>query len=141
MSSGSPSPISKSGTPPAASNRPITVLVVDDLEPTRRDMKRLLELAGFAVLTAATIEEGLRTLDEWAVDAVVADLWLSRKGGADGGTMLDSVRRWHPGVTRILFTADPIGASIARESGHLFFDKDEAIAELVLILRMWVPRA
>ncbi len=117
------------------------MLFVDDIPNVRDGMRRLLGAAGFSVLTAATIEEALRTLDEWSIDAVVADLKLGAAGSADGGNLLDAVAKWHRGLVRVLATADPIGATIARESGHLYFDKDQPIAELVLILRMWVTRA
>jgi DNA-binding NtrC family response regulator len=123
------------------SNRPLVVLFVDDLSHTLTQMRRLLGLAGFVVLTAGTIEQALRLLRFSAVDAIVADLRLGGPGAADGGNLLDACRRWHPGVVRILATADPIGATIAREGGHLYYDKDSALDELVLMIRMWVPRA
>jgi DNA-binding NtrC family response regulator len=141
MNSDSPSPTSKSSTKGELSkDRPLVVLVVDDLEGAREHLRRLLGLAGFAVLTTATIDAALQLLDQWSVDAVVADLWLGGAGAADGGNLLDACKRWHPGVVRILATADPLGATLARVGGHLYYDKDLGVSELVLMIRMWAPR-
>ena len=91
--------------------------------------------------TTGTIEGALQKLNGRAIDATVVDLHLESGASADGGHLLDICKSWHPGVVRILATADPLGATIAREGGHLFYDKDDHIAELVLMIRIWVPRA
>lgn len=139
-SSATPSPNSKRD---AAHPRRIVVLVCDDNEYTRDLLKRRLEQsAGFAVLRAATIEDALAVLGRYAIDAVVADLRLGGPGAADGGDLLDAVRRWHPGVPgRILATAHPDGHIIAREGGHRFYDKSLPLFELVALILEAVPRA
>jgi CheY-like chemotaxis protein len=125
-----------------ARRRRIVVLVVDDNEYTRDLLKRKLEPAGFTVLRAATIDDALALLSGHAVDAVVADLRMGGPGTADGGDLLDAVRSWHPGVPgRILATAHPDGATIAREGGHRFYDKGLPLFELVTLILEAVPRA
>jgi DNA-binding NtrC family response regulator len=106
-------------------------------------LKRKLEhAAGFEVLRAGTVEDALAILNRCAVDAVVADLWLGGHGAADGGDLLDAVRRWHPGIAcRILATSDPMGATLAAKGGHLYYDKDLALSELVALILGAVPRA
>jgi CheY-like chemotaxis protein len=138
-----PSPTSKK-QPVSGEARPrrIVVLVCDDNEHTRDLLKRKLEQsAGFTVLRAATIEDALAVLGRQAVDAVVADLRMGGPGAADGGDLLDAVRRWHSGVPcRILATAHPDGHIIAREGGHLFYDKSSPLFELVTMILEAVPR-
>ena len=124
-----------------AAPRRTVVLAVDDLEEARDFLKRTLESAGFHVLRAATLEDALSVLGRFAVDAVVADLWLAGPGAADGANLLDAVKAWHPGIRcLVLMTADPLGATLARDGGFLFYDKDEPVAELVALIRGAVPR-
>ncbi|HEY3493550.1 MAG TPA: hypothetical protein VGK73_02645 [Polyangiaceae bacterium] len=116
--------------------------MVDDLPQARAFLSRVLEqYGGFRVLTATTVADSLRVLDTTAVDAVVADLWLSGPGAADGGNLLDAVGKWHRGVVRILTTADPLGATIAETGGHLYYDKDDSSFVLISMIRRAVPRA
>jgi DNA-binding NarL/FixJ family response regulator len=109
--------------------------LVDDHLPLLVELPALLTRhAGFVVLTAATVEEALAALADNAVDVVVADLWL-RRGGPDGGSLLDTIASWYPSVGRVLLSADGLGATIARECGHAFHDKSDSVAKLVELIR------
>lgn len=113
------------GSKRPASERPKTVLVVDDRPNALTAIWALLSAHGFHVLTAPNVEGGLAILDEWAVDAIVADLRLG-SGQPDGAVLLDSARRWHVGVrTRLLVTADPIGGALAEDVESVWVDRGE----------------
>jgi DNA-binding response OmpR family regulator len=60
-----------------------TVLVVEDDRDIREVVRRYLERAGFAVLTTSSGAEGLRLLDDAAVDLVVLDLGLPDLDGTE----------------------------------------------------------
>lgn len=78
-------------TPGAAAmdDRRRILLIVEDHEPTRRTLSRLLELRGYEVHAASTIAEGLELL-RLAPDCVILDLMLP---DGDGEMILRSVRR------------------------------------------------
>lgn len=125
----------------ASDRRPIVCLVVDDLQLARDLLKRKLERVGFSVITASTVLGAMAELEKAAVDVVVADYRLAGHGTADGGDLLDAVGRKHPGVARIIATADPLGDTLAREGGYLWYDKDLPLSELVALILGAVPRA
>lgn len=112
------------------------MLLVDDHPRVRSELKELLEThAGFEVLTDATVDGALQTLQENAVDVVLADWKLGKRGEADGGDLLAAVSRWHRGVGRVLLSGDPLGAELARSLGCAWASKDASVAELAVILR------
>jgi len=99
--------------------------VVEDRPRALDALRLLLSAHGFHVLTAADVGTGLVLLDEWGVDAIVADLRLG-DGKPDGAVLLDSARLWHPGVrTRLLLTADPLGAELAADTDSVWIDRSE----------------
>ena len=65
------------------------VLLIEDYAPTRRAMKQLLELEGYDVDAAATVQEGLAGLD-LGPDWMLLDLMLP---DGDGEQVLTEVRR------------------------------------------------
>ena len=64
-----------------ASDKPATILCIDDEEPGLLVRKALLESAGHRVLTALSGPEGLRLFGSEPVDAVIVDYWMSGKNG------------------------------------------------------------
>ena len=62
--------------------RPL-ILCVDDAEVALRVRKLLLTSSGYAVLTAASGEEGLELFKNNPVELVIADHFLSNKSGAE----------------------------------------------------------
>ncbi len=67
--------------PHRGSMLPPTVLVVDDHEPTRRRLVRVLQKEGYEVLSAPDGEAGLRVFGEHRVDLILADLRMPRVDG------------------------------------------------------------
>ena len=72
-----------------ASGGPPTVLVIDDSQTFREQLRATLESAGYAVVTAATGEEGLKLAAAVRPAAVVVDGLLP---GIDGGTVVRRLR-------------------------------------------------
>ncbi|MEM9244658.1 MAG: response regulator [Cyanobacteria bacterium P01_F01_bin.153] len=62
---------------------PATVLVVDDNSDLRIYVSSILKSAGYEVVTARDGDEGFRTAQAKAVDAVVTDLMMPRVSGLD----------------------------------------------------------
>jgi signal transduction histidine kinase/CheY-like chemotaxis protein len=83
--------------PTAAAFAPPTVLVIDDDGPTRELIARGLQKEGFAVLTAATGEEGVRIAREKRPDVISLDVLMP---GMDGWTALGLLKS-EPGTASI----------------------------------------
>lgn len=78
-----------------------TILVVDDEQPIQRVMRRILERAGYEVLTADNTAVADRILAEVPVDAVLCDQVLP---GEQGLVFLERLQRSHPKLVRVLVT-------------------------------------
>lgn len=111
--------------------------MVDDHPTVLVDLPPILEANGnFRVIGVSSIDAALVFLGNNSVDVVVADWHMGdKRGGPDGGNLLDLVERWHRGVGRILFSVDPLGKECARSSGHYWHDKDDDISELVELIQ------
>src|SRR5690606_3385100 len=59
----------------------LDVLLVEDDEGTRDAVALLLRTAGAQVRTAASVEEGIRSLGTWRPGVVVSDIGLPREDG------------------------------------------------------------
>ncbi len=61
----------------------LRVLLVEDDDDNRELMAEVLESSGCRVLSAATGQEGLRTLSEHSVDVIVTDVGMPGMGGLE----------------------------------------------------------
>ena len=77
------------------------LLLVDDEAPFREVMAERLAEAGYRVEQAASGEEALQRLNEFAFDILVTDLRLP---GADGRQVLDEAFARYPEITAIVIT-------------------------------------
>jgi two-component system, NtrC family, sensor kinase len=123
----------------------MTVLIIDDSATYREQMRDCLEESGFAVLTAATGEEGLRVAAQQRPGAVIVDGILP---GIDGASVirhlrLDAALR---GLPCLLLTATEGSAAElnALDAGaDAFVRKDEdltvVLARLHAVLRSATP--
>ncbi len=59
------------------------ILVVDDVPDTLEVIQRTLAPEGYRVLTASSVEEAIKIVDQTAVDLVVTDLKMPKVGGLD----------------------------------------------------------
>jgi two-component system NtrC family sensor kinase len=77
------------GDGPADGDDRTTVLVIDDSGTFREQLRDLLESEGYAVLTAQSGEEGLRTAADHRPQAVIVDGVMP---GIDGATVIRRIR-------------------------------------------------
>ena len=80
---------------------PISVLVVEDEESTRRLCAEVAESCGMKALAASSVEEALRRLETSAVDIVVTDLLLPPSSGLE---LLKQVREMYPQIAVVVLT-------------------------------------
>jgi signal transduction histidine kinase/CheY-like chemotaxis protein len=99
-----------------------TVLIVEDEEPIRKLIRRVLERAGYRVLEAADAVEGTRQFHARAVDLIIADVGLP---DMQGDQLAESLLREAPD-TRVLllsgFTEADIGERVS-DLGIVFLPK------------------
>ena len=118
-----------------------TILIIDDSPTFRAELGAALEVANYAVVTAADGEEGLRIADSIRPTAILVD---SVMPGIDGGTVirrirLDAALRATPCV--LLTASEDRGAELrALEAGADAFVRKEDL-ELVLARISAVLRA
>ena len=83
------------------SRRRPRMLVADDEEITRNNLKHVLEKEGYEVLTAQDGEEALRLLDQTDFDVVLTDMKMGR---VDGGQVLEVVQATCPETKVVVIT-------------------------------------
>ncbi len=71
------------------------ILIVDDDEPIRKTLRRMLEPAGYDVVEAADGREGVELYKEDSVDLVLMDLIMPEKEGIQAAAEL---RQYDPEV-------------------------------------------
>ncbi len=105
-----------------------TVLVVDD-EPSIRLLCRVnLELEGYRVLEAATVDEGRRAVSDESVDVALLDVHV---GADDGRVLLREIRDTHPEVQVALLSGSADREQIAREEADALIPKPFLLEELI----------
>ena len=80
---------------------PITVLVVEDEESTRKLCADVAESCGMKALVASSVEEALRCLENSATDIIVTDMILPPSSGLE---LLKKVREMYPLVAVVVLT-------------------------------------
>ncbi|HVS89885.1 MAG TPA: sigma-54 dependent transcriptional regulator [Candidatus Acidoferrum sp.] len=80
---------------------PMTVLVVEDEEATRKLCSDVAESCGMKAIAAAAVDEALELLESHAVDIVLTDLKLQQSSGLD---LLKRVRDAYPQVAVVVLT-------------------------------------
>ena len=72
-----------------------SILVVDDEPEVVEAIRRVLELAGFAVAVASSVESGLQITREHQPDVVVTDVIMPKVHGLE---LIKALRARYPGV-------------------------------------------
>jgi DNA-binding NtrC family response regulator len=107
---------------------PPTVLVVDD-EPSIRLLCRInLELEGYRVLEAGSLEEARRALEDETVRVVLLDVHV---GADDGRELLRELRDVYPGVQVALLSGSATREQIAREGADALVTKPFVLDDLI----------
>ena len=83
---------------------PIRVLVVDDEENVRANMRAFLEDEGFVVLSAASSEEALQVLGRESVELGIIDIRLP---GMDGSAFILRACADYPRMHFLIHTGSP----------------------------------
>jgi signal transduction histidine kinase len=114
-----------------------TILVAEDEAMVRELVSRILQTAGYAVLTACDGEEALRVFEEHAdaIDMAILDVMMPKLGGRD---VMDRIQAKHPGM-RFLFSSGysetAIHTNFVIEEGLRLVTKPYRGAELLLTVR------
>jgi DNA-binding response OmpR family regulator len=74
------------------SNTPATILLVDDEELLRAGVQEMLEMAGYAVITAPNGQQAMACLSDHRIDLVITDLVMPKMDGVDFVQQLRKVR-------------------------------------------------
>jgi len=106
------------------SNGMETLLVAEDEEVVRLFMKKILERAGYKVITAENGEDAVaRFRDHGNISLVLSDVVMPRKNGKE---MLDEIRKIKPGVKVVFisgYAADVMQKKAIFEEGTEFITK------------------
>lgn len=78
------------------------LLIIDDEEKLRSLLKRILELEGYQVLTAATAQSALAILQKESVDVVLSDVKLPDMNGLE---LLGQIKNRYPATEVVMLTA------------------------------------
>lgn len=79
-----------------------TVLIIDDEEPLRKLLGRIISLEGFTVLQAGSLKEGSTILNQHPVDVILCDVKLPDGNGVE---FVKTIRERYPLCECILLTA------------------------------------
>jgi DNA-binding NtrC family response regulator len=114
-----------------------TVLVVDD-DPSIRFLCRVnLELDGWLVREAGTLDEARGELLEGDVSVVLLDVHVGTQSGID---YLDELRREHPGVSVALLTGSVGTPTLEGTTPDAVLPKPFTLEELGETVRRLAPR-
>ncbi len=102
---------------------PIKVLVVDDEEVMRSRMTKILEKAGYLVMTASGGEPARAILVEQPVDLVLADVKMPDMSGFE---LLKEIKSNYPHISVIMMTAHADSGTI---KNALTYGADEYITK------------
>ncbi|MGN6181000.1 MAG: sigma-54-dependent transcriptional regulator [Mucilaginibacter sp.] len=78
------------------------LLVIDDEERLRKLLARILQLEGFDVFEAGTAKDGLRRLEQEAIDVVISDVKLPDINGIE---LTKTIKAKYPATEIIVLTA------------------------------------
>ncbi len=105
-----------------------TVLVVDD-DPSLRLLCRVnLELEGYRVLEAGTLNDARRAVADEPVDVVLLDVHI---GSDDGRELLRELRADHGHIRVALLSGSAAREQIAREQADALIPKPFVLEEMI----------
>lgn len=117
------------------------ILIVDDEEPLRKLLTRIIALEGFKVDDARTLRDAMSILSHKAVDVVLCDVKLPDGNGVD---FVKSVKQQFPLVEIILLTAYgniPDGVQAIKYGAFDYITKATDNDRIVPLLHQAVDRA
>jgi len=81
------------------------VLLVDDSEPVRESLGKVLEKNNFEVVLAGNVSEALKLISSQSFDVLLSDLHMPNAG--DGLTVVSAMRHSNPKAVTMLFSGFP----------------------------------
>jgi DNA-binding response OmpR family regulator len=117
------------------------ILVVDDDQELRENIREILDDAGFAVTVAASGEEALDSLERQAFDVILLDLIMPGLGGKE---VLPLIKRLSPPVKVIMITAFATienAVSAMRKGADDYLTKPFKVDELLMAVRRCLEEA
>jgi putative nucleotidyltransferase with HDIG domain len=116
-----------------------TILIVDDEEPIRRPLKRMLTKKGYPCLEADCARQAMQRLDENTVSLAILDIRMPAKSGIE---LLSDIKAVHPDTAVIMATAvmEPEIIIQCMKDGALDyimkpFEFDKVIRSMEIVLR------
>ena len=109
------------------------ILIIDDEEPIRFSLRRILEDEGYEVLEAATAEEGLEVADAERPDLVFLDIWLP---GMDGLTAQARLKGNHPDLPVVMISGHgtiETAVSAIQQGAYDFIEKPLSLEKVVIV--------
>jgi DNA-binding NtrC family response regulator len=114
-----------------------TVLVVDDDASIRFLCRVNLEMDGWTVRDAGSIDEAREALASGAVEALLLDVHVGTKSGVD---FLTEVRRDYPGLPVAMLTGSVGSATLEGVRTEAVISKPFTLEQLTGTVRSLVPR-
>lgn len=113
----------------------LSALVVDDYEPVREVVSRLVERAGYEVRVASDGQEAVESFSAHPCDLVVMDIDMPRM---DGLLALHRIRQLAPHVGALIMTGNWVDPSRAQaeELGAAFIQKPFSFADFRAMLEL-----
>lgn len=111
------------------------ILIIDDDEAVRNYLVAVISRKGYATISAATCQDGLAQLEDPAVHAVVADLFLP--DSPPPGDWIAQLKRRAAGRPLILITGEPseeLAAQIRNGEVAAFLTKPFELAFIHAVL-------
>ena len=118
-----------------------SILVVDDDQELRENIREILDDAGFAVTVAASGEEALDCLERQPFDVILLDLIMPGLGGKE---VLPLIKRQSPSVKVIMITAFATienAVSAMRKGADDYLTKPFKVDELLMAVRRCLEEA
>jgi two-component system, OmpR family, response regulator len=115
-----------------------TVLVVDDDQSIRFLCRVNLELDGWTVREAGTLDEARRELSGGELDVVLLDVHV---GSESGGDLLAEIRTAYPGVRVAMLTGSVGSPTLDPAAADAVVPKPFTLEQLRRTVRTLAPRA
>jgi two-component system NtrC family response regulator len=119
---------------------PGSILIIDDEEPLRKLLSRIIGLEGFGVEEASTIKEGLAVLKRKDIDVILCDVKLPDGHGVD---FIKEVKAKYPLIEIISLTAYgniPDGVQAIKNGGFDYITKGNDNDRIIPLLYQAVDK-